>query len=179
MSEGVLRIIQIKFFLFLNENMCCDPSLEPLRNDVKRSVWQKQDGVDINRFCYHYVVCLQNAKRLSAGWNLTEIESAMEEKLNKCNQFFLGKLPAGKLFCKFHTTTKRRGIESRIVEWVVRSLFILRHAFLYETVNMVVAMDWCSHTTHGWIWFVICSFETVFPSVSDRLPKREKEKKKR
>ena len=29
---------------------------------------------------------------------------------------FLGKLPAGKLFCKFHTTTKRHEIESRIVE---------------------------------------------------------------
>ena len=55
---------------------------------------------------------------------------------------------------------------------------ILRHAFLSETVNMVAAMDWCSHTTHDWIWLVICSFETVFPSVSDRLPKREKEKKK-
>ena len=25
---------------------------------------------------------------------------------------------------------------------------------------------------------LVCSFETVFPSVSDRLPKREKEKKK-
>ena len=43
---------------------------------------------------------------------------------------------------------------------------------------MIAAMDWCSHTTHDWIWLVICSFETVFPSVSDRLPKREKEKKK-
>ena len=26
---GVLRIIQRYFFLFLNENICCDPSLEP------------------------------------------------------------------------------------------------------------------------------------------------------
>ena len=43
---------------------------------------------------------------------------------------------------------------------------------------MVAAVNWCSHTTHDWIWLVICSFETVFPSVSDRLPKREKEKKK-
>ena len=39
-------------------------------------------------------------------------ESAVQKKLKKCNQF----LPAGKLFCKFRTTTKRREIESRIVE---------------------------------------------------------------
>ena len=39
-------------------------------------------------------------------------ESAVEKKLKKCNQF----LPAGKLFGKFRTTTKRREIESRIVE---------------------------------------------------------------
>ena len=30
---GVLRIIQRYFFLFLNENICCDPSLEPSRRD--------------------------------------------------------------------------------------------------------------------------------------------------
>ena len=39
-------------------------------------------------------------------------ESAVEKKLKKCNKFLL----AGKLFCKFRTTTKRREIESRIVE---------------------------------------------------------------
>ena len=43
---------------------------------------------------------------------------------------------------------------------------------------MVAAMDWSCHTTYDWIWLVICSFETVFLSVSDRPPKREKEKKK-
>ena len=43
---------------------------------------------------------------------------------------------------------------------------------------MVAAMDWSSQTTQDWIWLVVCSFETVFPSVSDRLPKREKEKKR-
>ena len=30
-----------------------------------------------------------------------------EETEKNCNQFSLGKLAAGKLFCKFHTTTKR------------------------------------------------------------------------
>ena len=94
-------------------------SVSTLHNDIKRSVWEKQDGVNISRFCDHYMVCLQNAKKLSADWNLKEIESAMEEKLKKCNQFSLGKLPAGKLLCKFHATTKRRGIKPRIVEWVV------------------------------------------------------------
>ena len=31
--RGVMRIIQKYFFLFLNENICCDPSLEPSRRD--------------------------------------------------------------------------------------------------------------------------------------------------
>ena len=31
--RGVLRIIQRQFFLFLNENICCDPSLEPSQRD--------------------------------------------------------------------------------------------------------------------------------------------------
>ena len=44
---------------------------------------------------------------------------------------------------------------------------------------MVAAMNWSFYTTHDWIWLVICSFETVLPSVSDRLRKRETEKKKR
>ena len=32
-SERVLRIIQRQFFLFLNKNICCDPSLEPSQQD--------------------------------------------------------------------------------------------------------------------------------------------------
>ena len=75
----------------------------------------------------------------------------MEKKLKKCNQFSLGKLPAGKLFCKFNTTTKRRGIESRIIERVVRSLSILQNAFFVRNfrVNMVAAIDWHSSLTTG------------------------------
>ena len=78
----------------------------------------------------------------------------MEKKLKRCNQFSLGKLPAGKLFCKFNTTTKRREIESRII--VVRSLSTLRNTFFVRNfrVNIVAAIDWRSHTTHDWIWFV-------------------------
>ena len=127
-----------------------------LRNDVKRSVWEKQDGVNVSRLCDQYTVCSQNARRLSARWNLKEKESAVEKKLKKCNQFSLGKLPAGKLFCKFNTTTKRREIESRIIEWVVRSLSPLRNAFFVRNfrVNMVAAIDRRSNTTHHWIWFV-------------------------
>ena len=79
----------------------------------------------------------------------------MEKKLKKCNQFSIGKLLAGKLFCKFNTTTKRREIESRIIEFVVRSLSTLRNAFFVRNfrVNMVAAIDGRSHTTHDWIWF--------------------------
>ena len=33
-EESVLRLIQIYFFLFINENICCDPSLEQFWRDV-------------------------------------------------------------------------------------------------------------------------------------------------
>ena len=56
-------------------------SVSTLRNDVKRSVWEKQDGVNASRFCDHYMVWSQDTRRLSAGWNLKEIESAVEKKL--------------------------------------------------------------------------------------------------
>ena len=102
----------------------------------------------------------------------------MEKKLKKCNQFSLGKLPAGKLFCKFNTTTKRREIESRIIE----SLSTLRNAFFVRNfrVNMVAAIDWRSHTTHDWIWFVgFCGaqrpFETYF-SLYRAVSKRGRKK---
>ena len=49
----------------------------------KRSLWEKQDGVNVRRFCDHYMVCPQNARMLSARWNLKEIESAVEKKLKK------------------------------------------------------------------------------------------------
>ena len=32
-ENGVLRIIQRQFFLFLNKNICCDSSLEPSQQD--------------------------------------------------------------------------------------------------------------------------------------------------
>ena len=79
-------------------------SVSTLRNDVKRSVWEKQDGVNISRFCDHYMVCSQNARRLSAGWNLKEIEGAVEKKTTS----------------EKSVLKKRRKIESSIVEWVVR-----------------------------------------------------------
>ena len=160
-----------------------------LLNDVKRSVWEKQDGVNVNPLCDQYMLCSQNARRLSSRWNLKEKESAVEKKLKKCNQFSLGKLPAGKLFCKFNTTTKHREIESRIIEWVVRSLSTLRNAFFVRNfrVNMVAVIDWCSHTTHDCIWFVsFLGFNgptywdvwDIFKSISGRLQKREKERRK-
>ena len=46
---GVLRIIQIRsFFLFLNINICCDPSLEPSRGDGSN------DGSQ-NMFLWRYI----------------------------------------------------------------------------------------------------------------------------
>ena len=45
---------------------------------------------------------------------------------------------------------------------------------------MVAAVDWCSHTTHEWIWLDSClgfnGLLRLFQSISDCLPKREKEK---
>ena len=95
---------------------------------------------------------------------------------------FLGKVPAGQLFCKFHTTTKRREFETRIVERVVRSLSKLRHAFFVRNfrVNMVAAIDWCSHTTHDWIWLFwvfgpLRQYFSLYRAVSQRgRKKREK-----
>ena len=47
---------------------------------------------------------------------------------------------------------------------------------------MVAAFDRCSHTTHEWIWLDSClgfnGLLRLFQSISDRLPKREKEKRK-
>ena len=47
---------------------------------------------------------------------------------------------------------------------------------------MVAAIDWCSHTTHDWFgWLVVLgltALETVFQSISGRLPKSEEEKRK-
>ena len=47
---------------------------------------------------------------------------------------------------------------------------------------MVAAIDWCSNTTHEWIWsdsrLGFNGLLRLFQSISDRLPKREKEKKK-
>ena len=39
-QEGVLRIIQRELFLFLNENIYCDPSLEPSQRDGSDEVSQ-------------------------------------------------------------------------------------------------------------------------------------------
>ena len=33
-GESLLMIIQRQIFLFVNENICCDPSLEPSRRDA-------------------------------------------------------------------------------------------------------------------------------------------------
>ena len=43
------------------------------------------------------IQCSQNARRLSAELNLKKIDCAVEKKLKKCNEFYLGK----KLFANF------------------------------------------------------------------------------
>ena len=95
------------------------------------------------------MVCSQNARRLSAGLNLKEIEGAMEKKVKKRNQFTLWKTTSEKAVLK-----KRHKIESRIVDRVVRLLSIYTSARIF-----------------------VRNFR-LFQSISDRLPKRGKEKRK-
>ena len=56
-------------------------------------------------------------------------------------------------------------------------------------LHMIAAIDWCSHTTHDWIWLVICfgfngplrQYFRLYQTVSQKVrKKREKidEKKK-
>ena len=45
-------------------------------------------------------------------WSVHKMQEEAERNRKRCREEveFLVKLPAGKLFCKFHTTTKRHGI---------------------------------------------------------------------
>ena len=55
-----MKIIQRYFFLFLNENVCCDPSLEPSRGDNSNSGSQevfseKYEKLSLNYPCYSFL----------------------------------------------------------------------------------------------------------------------------
>ena len=128
-------------------------SVSTLRNDVKHSVWDKQDGVSISRFCDHYMVCSQNARRLSAEWNLKEIEGAVEKKLKKRNQFTLWKTTSEKAVLKKRRRNwiQNRGMSSQITVYTSACIFVRNFR-----VNMVAAINWWSHTIHEWIWLVSC-----------------------
>ena len=60
----------------------------------------------------------------------------------------------------------------------IRSLSILRHAFLSETVNMVAAMNWCSHTTHNWIWWLFVPLRQYFRLYRTVFQRGRKKRKK-
>ena len=57
-------------------------SVSTLRNMSNVSFEKK---TKYSRFCDHYMVGLQNARRLSAGLNLKEVESAVEKKRVKAS----------------------------------------------------------------------------------------------
>ena len=155
-------------------------SVSTLRNDVKRSVWEKQDGVNISRFLDHYMVCSQNARRLSAGWNLKKIENAMEKKL-KSLTIFLWETTSGKAVLqisynnKRHETIQNRKMSSQITFYTSTRNFVQNFR-----VNMVAAIDLCSHTTHDWIWLVSClgfngplrQYFSLYRAVSQRVRKK-------
>ena len=154
-------------------------SVSTLPNDVKRSVWEKQDGVNVSRLRDQYMVCSQNARRLSARWHLKERKALWRRNWKSVTSFPLGKYQresySANLIQQQSVVKKERG---------VRSLSTLRNAFFVRIfrVNMVAAIDWRSHNTHDWIWFVIFwGFNGPLRHISvyiGRLRKREKERRK-
>ena len=59
-DKRVLNILQEYFFLFLNENTSCDPSLEPSRrdgsNDGSQNVFMEKYGLlSLNYLCYSFL----------------------------------------------------------------------------------------------------------------------------
>ena len=44
-------------------------SVSTLHNDVKRSVWKKQDGVNVSRFCGLFTKCKEAERRVKFKGN--------------------------------------------------------------------------------------------------------------
>ena len=63
------------------QRRCAAVSVATLRNDVKRSSWEKQDAVNISRFCDHYGLfteCKEAERRVKFK---KKKESAVEKKM--------------------------------------------------------------------------------------------------
>ena len=104
----------------------------------------------------NYLVYLENARRLSTGWNLNDIESAVEKKLKKCHQFpWETTSGLAVLQISYNNKVSWLWIQNRTVSQITvyTSTRISVRSF---RVTMVAAIDWCSQTTHAWIWLVSC-----------------------
>ena len=106
------------------------------------------------------------------------------EETEKCNQFPLGKYQRESCSANFiqHQASwnwiQNRRMSSQITFYTSTRIFVQNFR-----LNMVAAIDWCSHTTHDWIWLVICfgfngplrQYFSLYRAVSQRVrKKREK-----
>ena len=106
------------------------------------------------------------------------------EETDKYNQFPLGKYQRESCSANFiqiqasWNWIQNRRVSSQITFHTSTSIFVQNFR-----LNMVAAIDWCSHTTHGWIWLVICfglkgplrQYFSLYRAVSQRVrKKREK-----
>ena len=97
------------------------------------------------------------------------------EKNEKVSPVFLGKLPAGKLFCKYPTTTKRHDKSNH-------SLYFDAHFFTNFRVSMVAAIDMFSYLSTGFGWILITygpvRLISVYIGPSPREGKKDRREKK-
>ena len=154
-------------------------SVSTLHNDVKRSLWEKQDGVNISRFCHGlFTKCKEAERRM----NFKENRKRYGEETEKCNQFPLGNYQRESCSANFiQQQASWNWIQNR--RMVVTFNTSTRIFVQNFRVNMVAAIDWCSHTTHDWIWLVSCfgfngplrQYFSLYWAVSQRVrKKREK-----
>ena len=106
------------------------------------------------------------------------------EETEKYNQFPLGKYQRESCSANFiqkqasRNWIQNRRMSSQITFYTSTRIFVQNFR-----LKMVAAIDWCSHTTHDWIWLVSCfgfngllrQYYSLYRAVSQRVrKKREK-----
>ena len=83
---------------------------------------------------------------------------------------------------KRRETIQNRKMSSQITFYTSTRIFVQNFR-----LNMVAAIDWCSHTTHDWIWLVSCfgfnghlrQYFSLYRAVSQRVRKKREKIDKR
>ena len=83
---------------------------------------------------------------------------------------------------KRRETIQNRKMSSQITFYTLTRIFVQNFR-----LNMVAAIDWCSHTTHDWIWLVSCfgfnghlrQYFSLYRAVSQRVRKKREKIDKR